>query len=234
MASSTLWKLRRLAPRALRVLDRHKAKSPAIAAFTDKMVPTAEAFIAAYDETGRYEPTWRKEMDEGRGAVKEVLITMRSWLPLVQRDILGFNSASFGDCPTVPDDIIEDGSRLFDLVNDYHNVQGQPLPYQKACCETLEVVLKNATKEVTEAEVADKKYQELMAQVRQTAAVFDMNLQAFRKTLAVITGRNDKDYQKLRAQKAEIADAEDDPNAPAAPMPVPPATAGNNQPVLPS
>ena len=54
----------------------------------------------------------------------------------------------------------------------------------------------------SEAEAADSKYQELLRDVRATSAVFDLELQTFRRTLGNVAGRSDKDFQKLRTERA--------------------------------
>lgn len=231
MASSTYWKLRRLAPRAIRVIERRRGESGVLEAYAGTLIPKAEAFISAYDESGKYGAAWRKEMDEGRGAIKAVLDTMRSWLPLVQRDVPGFEGRDFGDKPDVPDDVIEDAGRFFDIVADYQNDAGEPLKYQDNLLQKLEPALQSAIKEWGEAESADKKYQSLLASMRQTAQAFDDDLKPFRRSLAVVAGRSDKDYQKLRAQKAQTSDEDDDAASPAPPSQVTSADAGVTQPV---
>ncbi|MBI4918185.1 MAG: hypothetical protein HY825_20275 [Acidobacteria bacterium] len=57
---------------------------------------------------------------------------------------------------------------------------------------------------------------------RSLAAAFQEELILFRRTLMSVAGRSDKDYQKLRAEKATATDDEDDPNAPPVPAPVEP------------
>jgi hypothetical protein len=226
VASSAFWKLRRLAPRAIRVVQRRGTESPALAAYSATLVPKAETFISAYDKAGKYEATWRKEMGEGKGAVASVLKTMRAWLPLVQRDVPGFDSSSYGDQPTVPDDVLEDGGRLFDVVHDHLDAAGNPLAYRDAFIADFDGILKEAGKEWSEAEAADKSYQALLAAVRQGAEQFDLELVAFRKTLSSVVGRGDKDFQKLRAERAQAPDEEEDPTAPSPVAPVAPAPPG--------
>lgn len=81
----------------------------------------------------------------------------------------------------------------------------------------------NAAKEWHEAEAADRKYQQALSETRAAAREFELELQMFRETLALVTARTDVDYQKLRARRAGSADPEDDPSAPA---PLEPAAAG--------
>jgi hypothetical protein len=121
-----------------------------------------------------------------------------------------------------------------DTVHDHARPDGTPLPYQAACCTAIDTVLKAATKETAEAETADRQYQALLAKVRDTGRTFDVELQAMRRIMSVVAGRNDKDFQKLRAQRAQLPDEEDDPAAPPAPSGVPPAPAGTNTPVAPA
>ncbi|MFZ5785069.1 MAG: hypothetical protein ACOY3Y_01380 [Acidobacteriota bacterium] len=90
-----------------------------------------------------------------------------------------------------------------------------------------------ATREWSEAEAADSTYQQLLARVRQTGATFDTELRAFRRTMLAIVGRNDKDYQKLRASRASATDTDDDPAAPSPPIPVEPAPEGAPGPTTP-
>ena len=223
MASATMWKLRRLAPRAVRVINRRVNDSRAIKAYEETLIPKAQTFMTAYDQSARYEATARSEMKEGNDAIDALLRNIRSWLPVVQRDIVGFDSSDYGDKPDVPDDVLEDAGRLYDVVDDYSDQDGKPLRYQDTCLTEFEPAIQRATKEWGEAEAADKTYQDLMSKVRTSAEAFDTELQAFRKTLASLVGRSDKDYQKLRAKKAQTLDEDDDPQAPEPPPVVAPA-----------
>jgi hypothetical protein len=213
MASSPLWKLRRLAARSRRVYTRRAGDNPAVGAYT-KLVPLATAFIGAYDGAARYEATWRKEMGEGKGAVAALVSGIRAWLPRVTQDVTGFDPAGYGDKPEVPDDVMEDAERLVSLVDEHRDEAGNPLEYRDPALKALEPALAAAQKEWGEAEAADSTYQKLLSQVRTAAAAFDPELQAFRRTLAGAFGRKDKDYQKLRAERASHPDDEDDANAP--------------------
>ncbi|APR86940.1 hypothetical protein A7982_12289 [Minicystis rosea] len=219
MASSALWKLRRIAPRAKRVYDRRANESAAVAAYSS-ITGLADAFITAYDTSTKYEAKWRKEMGEGKGAIAALVAAIRAWLPRVERDVPGFDASTFADQPAVPDDVIEDGERLVSVIDEHQDKDGKPLSYKAAALGALDPPLKAAQKEWSEAEAADSAYQKVLAEVRTAATAFDAELQAFRRTLAGAFGRSDKDYQKLRAERAAHADADDDPGAPS---PAPPA-----------
>lgn len=229
MASCPLWKLRRLAPRVKRVLERRKGDSPALAAHEATLGPAVTAFIKDYDAASIYEPVWRRESAERASALVTLRQAIQAWVPLVQRDVVGFDGQDLVSS-RVPDDVIEGGNRLYDIVTDYRDAAGQPLAYQAACLSALDQALKAATKEIAEAEVADVTYQGLQAAVRASAATFDQGLIAFRRTLGAVVGRSDRDYQKLRAERAQVADAEDDATAPPASTPIPSAPAGTTTP----
>ncbi len=225
MASLSNWKLRRLAGRGVRVVNRRKTTAPAIGAYERTFMPLALAFIAAYDLAVGYANTWRKEFAEGRNAVGVLLKKIQAWVPLVARDVPGVVAAEFGDQPGVPDDVIGDGERLLDLIDDHRRPDGTPLPYRESGMADLGAAFDAAVKEWSEAEASDSQYQQSLKTVRETGNAFDAELQAFRRTLANTVGRRDKDFQKLRASKAKDRDDDDDPAAPPASslLPAPPS-----------
>ncbi|MBI4954035.1 MAG: hypothetical protein HY908_18575 [Myxococcales bacterium] len=222
MPSTPLWKLRRLAPRARRVAERRANESPAVAAFAPSVVAKATACITSYDALKQYEAPWRKEMAEGRSAAAALLKVMRPWLPALVRDVPGFLGGEYGDKPEVPDDVIGDGERLVEVLANATTRAGDPLPYRAAALAELEPALQNAQKEWSEAEATDKAFQTLAGATRSAAATFQDELVLFRRTLMSVAGRSDKDYQKLRAERASLLDEEDDPSAPPPPPPVAP------------
>ena len=225
MATTPAWKLRRLAPRAKRVQARRSVDSPAVAAYASTLPGKADAYVAAYDASTKYENTWKREMAEGRGAIAALVKAIRSWTPFLARDVPNFDVSTFGDQPSVADDVLEDGERLATVFEEERDADGNPLPYKDAAIAFLTPLLTAAHKEWSEAEAADSRYQKLLAEVRATGAVFDIELQAFRRTLASEFGRTDKDFQKLRVERASHKDEEDDPAAPPPPAAVKPASA---------
>jgi len=220
MASTPAWKLRRLASRAKRVQARRSADAPVIAAFAGTLPPKSNAYMAAYDAAAKYENKWRKELGEGKGAVAALLTAIRSWLPFLTRDVAGFDGSEFGDQPGVPDDVIADGERLASEFEEATGADGLPLAYKDAAIGALTLALVAANKEWSEAEGADATYQKLLKDSRAAGAVFDAELQTFRRSLSAAIGRNDKDYQKLRVERASHKDEDDDAGAPPAPAAV--------------
>lgn len=74
-------------------------------------------------------------------------------------------------------------------------------------------------KERSEAEAADSEYQQILAEARESYVAFNVVLRALRKSLGAVLGRNDRDFQKLRIQRAAQRDEDDDPSAPVPELP---------------
>lgn len=214
------WKLRRLAPRGIRIVKRRASEMPAVAAFVATMVPRAEAYVSAYDRTMKCQGNLKKEMDEGRGAVAALLKLIRSWLPLIKRDVPGFDASTFGDKPDLPDDVIEEAQRLACMIETFRDGKGEPVSYQQALLALLRPAMQLAVKEWTEAETADSQYKQHLAKVRALAVLLQKDLVAIRQTLSAVVGRDDKDYLKLQVGHAATPDEDDDPSGPTPPGPV--------------
>jgi hypothetical protein len=112
------------------------------------------------------------------------------------------------------------------VIDELRDSKGNPLPYHKAALDALGPAVQAAIKEWGEAEAADAQYQQTLAAVRQMADPLQQDLVTLRRTLMATAGRQDKDYQKLRAEHAGYPDEDDDPNAPAPPKPVVAAAPG--------
>lgn len=218
MKGYPMWKLRRLAPRALRVLERRKSEAPVLAAYEPRLVPAAQRYIAAYDRAAGYRSTWLREMAEGRGAMAVLASTVQAWVPLVTGDIANLNSSDFATSP-VADDVISAAERMLEMAGAHVDAQGSALPYREALVADVSARLAAGLKERSEAEAADRAYQQILADARDAYGELGVVLGAFRKSLGAVFGRNDKDFQKLRVQRAAQRDEDDDPNAPVPELP---------------
>jgi hypothetical protein len=219
--TSAFWKLRRFGARALRVVQRHKAESTAIAAHEATLAQLTKPFAAAYDELVRLRAATAD-------AVRALHATVRAWLPLAQRDVANIVSADFGGRPEVADDVIADAK---DLLEQVKATAGGTLPYQAACVSELERGIAAAAKAGAAAEAADARVGGLLKQLRDMAATLEAEVQAVRATLSARLGRRDPDLQKMRPRAVQEADADDDASAPAPSPGVAPAAAGVNAPV---
>jgi hypothetical protein len=229
MTSVPQWKLRRLASRAIRVLNRKIEEGSVFKAYEYSLLPVAQQYIKDYDNISKYNVTLFKEKKESVTAARNLFETTRVWLPLLKRDVKGFSAQNYSNT-MVNDDILEDGNRLFDFITDYVDPTGNKLPYADDCLANMEPVLHSALKEISEGEQADLTYQAMAKATRDNGERLQKELVAFRKTIAYFSGRNDKDFQKLRLSKSHIPDTDDDQNAPTSPT-ITPANPGDT-PVL--
>jgi hypothetical protein len=148
--------------------------------------------------------------------VARLAVALQCWSPLVIRDVKSFDSSAFLQT-SVPDDVIHDAEYIVALVLEHVARTGAALAYQEPLIIEMNDKLNAGRKEHAEAEAADKAYQQCVANLRREAEAFQTELTTFRRTLAALLGRSDKDYQKLRVERASHQDEDDDPNAPPPP-----------------
>ena len=197
----TQWKLRRLGPRAVRVLERHKDKADSLAAFEAPLTEANAKYKESYDRLRVLEASRATELAEGKKTVQELYKKMRGWVSIVAMNgqISGFDAGSYGDNPGVMDDVIHDAEALIELVTDH----AESVPSSDALLAELSQALQIATTEWTEAESLGQEYQEIVKQNRVNANNLHDILVAFRSTLASVIGRADPDYQRLRSSKID-------------------------------
>ncbi|HEY3356510.1 MAG TPA: hypothetical protein VGQ83_24880 [Polyangia bacterium] len=216
------WKLRRIAPRTLRVLARHRGESQAIAAHEPGLTAKAGAFVAAFDDAMRGA--------KPAAAAHALQVAVRAWLPILTRDVDGFDATDFGGRAELADDVLDDARRLVERVQGHKDVHGAALPYRDQCVAGLTARIAQAEQEAQTREAADAPLRGLLAALRSTSEALETELQGVRRTLAARLGRQDRDFTKLRPQRAHLVDDDDDPAAPPPPKPVNPAPPGAHLP----
>jgi hypothetical protein len=209
--------LRRLAPRAIRVLARHSPREPGLAAFSTSLAANAPAFIKAYDTVRRWTKRRMEERAEAQGAVGELLYKLRIWAPQVARDIDHVVASEFGDNPAVADEVINDAKVLMEHVTERANEGKEPLPYAEALLEDLGAALARAQAECEQAEAAQADFRAMRIEARELGIALERDLVAFRRVLRTVIGTAHPDYQKLRRERARSTDADDGTDAPPAP-----------------
>jgi hypothetical protein len=209
--------LRRLAPRAIRVLARNSDREPGLASFDTSLGVNAPAYIEAYDTVRRYTKRRMEERTEAGVALDELLYKVRIWAPQVARDVEHVVASEFGENPDVPDDTISDAKVLIETVSKRADENKEPLPYTEELLEDLGNALVKAQAEWDEAEAAQADFRAMRIAVRETGVALEKDLVAFRRVLRTILGSEHPDYQKLRRERARTPDVDDDANAPQAP-----------------
>jgi hypothetical protein len=210
MSKNIQWKQRRLASRALRILDRHQGKSLAVAAYQPTLGHSAAAFVAAYDQLKAFSTTRSGRMEQGRTATVRLLKLLRAWTAVAQPQVPGFDRSTFGDKPAVPDDVISDAEHFVQII-EQHNAEAQgPLGFTDGLMQELLPAIEAAKTEWSSAGLSRADHNELLAVVREASGAFSVDLVAFRQTLLAIIGRGHPDYQKLRVARARTDDDDDD------------------------
>lgn len=220
---SSLFKNRRRASRALKVMARHKDTHPALAAYEGPLGTAARTFITAHTECTAYKTQWRIEMGEGRGAMAALKKQIDIWKPHVARERPGFDLSEIGDRPTVPEDMVEDGLALADQLREVKVADGTVAPWAATAADAITAAALNAEKETDEAAAADSKHTSLITHMRESEAVFEAELIRFQASLRSLFGSSHPDFQKLRASRATTRDPDDDPTGPQPADPVTPA-----------
>ncbi|HEX2882259.1 MAG TPA: hypothetical protein VHO25_22215, partial [Polyangiaceae bacterium] len=201
------WKLRRMVPRALRVLGKHKDGFEELKTFELRLVSAAQRFVEVYDAS-RVGETPRQEVVDARKALRKLELGIRRWTGILTRDIPGFTLASFLDGASLSDDLIGGAKRFLDLVRGFKTADGEPLEYVANIQARVTPLLAEATCcwEAAQDHMAAER--ELLRQTREAAAVVQKELVALRRTLKVILGATHRDYQVLRLSR--VAQDEDE------------------------
>jgi hypothetical protein len=216
--------LRRLAARCIRIHGRQRGKGLALSAYDDTLAVRAAAYVELYDALRQAAKLRMKERREGKAAIEELVRAIRSWAPIVARDIDDVRAGEFGENPAVPDDAIRDGKGLLKYGSEHVDREGQPLSYADALKEDLGGAVETAEAEWGEAEQAQEGYAALRAQVLETGILLEQDLVAYRKTLKSEITSAHPDYQKLRIDRIRTPDEDDDEVAAALPEDLPEET----------
>lgn len=204
------WKLRRMVPRALRVLGNHKGSFEELKAIELTLVPAAQRFVELYD-TARVSETPRREVSESRKALRRLELGIRRWTGIVTRDIPGFTLASFLDGDALSDDLIGGAERFLEVVRGFKGSNGEAPSYVADLLARVTPLLEEATQSWDAAQNHMAAERELLRQTRAAAALVQKELVALRRTLRATLGSTHRDYQVLRIVR--VAQDEDEIDA---------------------
>lgn len=205
MATTPNWKLRRLAARTLRVIERHKTAAPVVAAFEITLAPKATEFVETYDRLRLVENQRQVDVAEGHAAAKALAGKVRSWANQVSatKMIAMFDATTYGNRPGVPDDVITDANHLVESVKGKTS-DGETAPAWVApLLADLEPAIALAQKEWAEAEALKSEYTSLINKIRTCGEDFSDLLIAFRRTLRSTIGSAHPDFQSLRVVRID-------------------------------
>ncbi len=212
MATLPQWMLRRLAPRALRVLERQEQREPALAAHRGRVGASAETFIAAYDGVSTFVSASGPSRSGQTESIDQLKRKLSGWTPLLVDDLAGFDRGDFAADGAVPDDLFQRVERLIKIV-EANGTEGGSVPYAQALIDDLQAALDEAKADSKVLGASSSEEADLRSAARVAADVFHRDLIAFRRTLRAHVGRSHPEYQKLRVVRVRSTDADDDETA---------------------
>jgi hypothetical protein len=139
------------------------------------------------------------ELAEGRQAIASLKLTMRTWRPLLARDI-DASGGQFDSRSSVPDDVIAASRHMVDRARNAR-INGEPLPYLPELEAAMVPAIAATDKEWGELQDELAAHQALLSETREAAQAVETELTALRRILAVVIGTNHRDYHRLRAKR---------------------------------
>ena len=213
MPSISQEKLRRLAARSIRVLNRHKEAAPAVSAYVGTLDAAAQAFIVAFDEVHSSRPSRGATRRSGKEGTEQLVKTLRMWLALVDKDVTSFDRSNYLLRPVVTDDVVADGEQLLAVVEDFATGAGDPLPYADELRTDLEAAIDAARADYVSHNASRAELASLLSDARTKAEAFYEELVAFRRTLRAFLGSTHPDFGLLRnkaARPGSVASEDED------------------------
>ncbi|HTM46658.1 MAG TPA: hypothetical protein VL137_17000 [Polyangiaceae bacterium] len=195
-------RLRDLANRALRAIERHKAHY-GVAAAAATLEPAAQAYIKVYDEVARYREAQNEGMALGKRSLVELQDHLRAATAMLGNHVPTFDAQELQGSLETPDRLLSDAAKVLSVLG--------KVPQSEAFTSAIQTALQKASTQWTQAQTDRANLQQAQLVVRQSAIVFNRELIALRRLLRVIVGTHHVDYQALRATRAnpEVIDEED-------------------------
>jgi len=114
--STAQWKLRELATRALRVIERHKGRDVTLDAFEGTLVPAARSYIEVYDAAPTHESAQGAELREGDDSIADLDRRIRACLGVLTLAVPDFDGSHLMGRTHTPDRLVADGHRVIECV----------------------------------------------------------------------------------------------------------------------
>ena len=207
VVGATQWKLRRLAPRALSVLERHRELST-LQHFEQTLPVTVAKFVELYD-SGRVLVASRRTVS-GLPALETLRARILSWSGPVARDIPGMDvKALANQRVTAVDDVVSNGERLLELARSHAASGKGELPYLAQLEQSMTAAIADVRTQWEQFQAQMAKEQATLAEARLAAQALHRELIAFRRALRGELGASHRDYRQLLIGRQQD-DAEND------------------------
>jgi hypothetical protein len=198
------WKLRRIAGRALRVLDDHGPHSAIIASYDTSVRAAVATFVQAHDALAVRSTDVHALGRTSNHALGALLRAMRGWVGVVARDLPGFAPLALPDHPT-PDDLLAQTDQLLEVVQQLDATA----TWRDALVNDLEALLERSRDGLHQLRTGRATVQALQARNREAGAALQAQLVPFRRSLRAVLGPSHLDYQSLRVSRVRDTDDAD-------------------------
>jgi hypothetical protein len=194
---TTQKRLRTLAPRALVVVERHKARHPGIAAVAVGVIPAATDFISVHDEAARFVAAKDRDMKVGRAGLDTLATHVVSGIALARSAEPNLTLPEVEVQVTAPERLISDAQKVRAVLVEL----GTAVPGSAAIIEAIDLAIEATSLDWHNAQEARVALQERQAQVRTAAVRLNRELVALRRILRAVLGTSDLAYQSLRVSR---------------------------------
>lgn len=203
------WKLRRNAQRALGVLARHREAHAALRVLETTFVPTANEYIAVYDNVQVHPAKRGLSRQTQSTSVAALNKRTRMWLALLRRDVRSLVTTDIKWHASVADDVIASARRVISVASQPGN-GGTALAYAAELTADLNDALAAAEAEWNGARTESSEQGDQQERLRELTDTFQNELVALRSALAAAIGKGHADYQLLRNPRTRSTTDDED------------------------
>ena len=202
-----LKRLRRLAPRGLRVVERYRSLDPTLEVLAPDFVKAATEFEDAYDKPVLM--TRAQKFQQSRDCLEALRGKTVRWLAVLSRD-RPEHAAGLRTLPRTADEVISTAKRVVTTVRDLQDREVSPLPYADRLIESLSQAIDETQTQLDEARNAAADAQEHAQRIRDAATALQAELVSLRKVLRSLLGSRHVDYQTLRSERGAYHEDEEE------------------------
>jgi len=203
------WKLRRLAPRALAVLERHKASDAVLLAFEPTLLSAAHRYMAVYEDERVDAPGRQASSRRHLSLVAKLYDRTQAWMVLLERDLPQFRRADYASTVKLPEEVIGAARGVLAAAGRPAEA-GAPLPYAEVLAAELADLLAQTERQTSGVEGSLVDQQARADELRTAAIELGRQLRLFRRAVKRVLGASHRDYLRLRIRAKREADVEDD------------------------
>jgi hypothetical protein len=204
-------RLRDLAPRAVKITERHQVAFAGVAEVATDLIPAAETYIGGFDSLVRQLSAQDERMARSRISLDALHLGLRHATAILVHRAPSFDTRHLvGDVDT-PERLIAASNQVLEVLG--QGPLGTPTvnaPAVEILVTELAAAVERAKEDREEAYLARVEVQAARGAVRQSAARLSQEINALRRVLRIVLGTQHLDYQALRTPRKEASDEGDD------------------------